>query len=64
VVAKINKYCHFCQLHGGAPGRFRFTIRNDVEFNYKLILDVMYINGKLMLHAINEATVFQAAKFL
>jgi hypothetical protein len=64
VVAKINKYCHLCQLHGGAPGRFRFTIRNDVKFNYKLIVNVMYINGKPMLHAINEATAFQAAKFL
>jgi hypothetical protein len=64
VVAKINKYRHLCQLHGGAPGRFRFMIRDDVEFNYKLIVDVIYINGKPVLHAINEAIAFQAAKFL
>jgi hypothetical protein len=64
VIAKINKYCHLCQLYGGASGRFRFTIRDDIEFNYKLIVDVMYINRKPVLYVVNEATIFQAAKFL
>jgi hypothetical protein len=27
-------------------------------------INVIYINGKFMLYAINEATLFQAAKFL
>jgi hypothetical protein len=64
VMVKIGKYCHQCQMHGSTPGRFRFTIRNDVNFNYRLVVDVMYINGKLVLYAINEAILFQVARFL
>ena len=30
----LTKYCHFCQKHGKSPGRFRFTLRDDIEFNY------------------------------
>jgi hypothetical protein len=35
-----------------------------MDFNYRLMVNVMYINGKPILHAVNEATSFQAAKFL
>jgi hypothetical protein len=35
-----------------------------VDFNYRLVVDVMYIDGKPILHAVNEATFFQAARFL
>jgi hypothetical protein len=51
-------------MHGSILGRFRFTIRNDINFNYWLIVDVIYINGKLVLYAINEVILFQAARFL
>jgi hypothetical protein len=51
-------------MHGSTPGCFRFTIRNDVNFNYRLVVNVMYINGKLVLYAVNEAILFQAARFL
>jgi hypothetical protein len=51
-------------MHGRTPGCFRFTIRNDVNFNYWLMVDVMYINGKLVLYVVNEIILFQAARFL
>jgi hypothetical protein len=51
-------------MHDSTLGRFRFTIRNDINFNYRLVVDVMYIDGKPVLHAVNEAILFQAAKFL
>jgi hypothetical protein len=35
-----------------------------MNFNYRLMVNVIYINGKLVLYAINEITLFQAAKFL
>ncbi|KAI0997433.1 hypothetical protein K3495_g10752 [Podosphaera aphanis] len=63
-IAKITKYCHQCQMHGGAPGRFRFTLHDDFEFNYRVVIDVMYINSRPVLHAVDEATSFQAARFL
>ena len=51
-------------MHGSAPGRFRFTLHDDIEFNYRVIIDIMYINRKPVLHAIDEATAFQAARFM
>ena len=35
-----------------------------MNFNAELIVDVIYIDGKPVLHIINNATAFQAAKFL
>ena len=64
IIDRINKFCHQCQLYSKAPGRFRFTVRDDIDFNFRLIVDVMYINQKPVLHAVDEATAFQAARFL
>jgi hypothetical protein len=63
-IEKINKFCHHCQIHGKSPGRFRFTLRDDVEFNHSIIVDIMYINGKPVLHIVDEATRFNAACWL
>jgi hypothetical protein len=35
-----------------------------MDFNYRLMVDIMYIDGKSILHAVDEATFFQAARFL
>ncbi|KAK1912598.1 hypothetical protein P3342_004534 [Pyrenophora teres f. teres] len=62
---KINKFCHQCQITAKAPGRFRFTLRDEnLDFNSRVIVDIMYINQKPVLHAVDEATAFQAARFL
>jgi len=60
----LTKFCHQCQMHGNAPGRFKFTLRDDLEFNYQVLVDVMFIDGKPILHVIDAATSFQAARFL
>ena len=60
----LTKYCHFCQKHGKSPGRFRFTLRDDVEFNYCIIVDIMYISGSPLLHVVDEGTRFQAGRWL
>jgi hypothetical protein len=51
-------------MHDKAPGRFRFTIRDNANFNARFIIDVIYIRKKPVLYAVNKATAFQAAKFL
>jgi hypothetical protein len=43
-------------MHDSIFGRFCFTIRNDININYRLMVNVMYINGKFVLYAINKAT--------
>ena len=35
-----------------------------MNFNAELIINIMYIDGKPVLHVVNNATAFQAAKFL
>jgi hypothetical protein len=60
----LTKYCHSCQKHGKSLGRFRFTLRDDVEFNFNIIIDIMYISGKPILHVVDEATRFQARRWL
>lgn len=39
-------------------------IKDNMEFNYYIIINVFYINDKPILHFVNEAMVFQVARFL
>lgn len=64
ILENIEKFCHHCQKHGRSPTRFKFTIKEDVSFNHTIYVDVMYINGEPILHIVDEATKFQAARWL
>ncbi|CEJ95277.1 Putative Polyprotein [[Torrubiella] hemipterigena] len=61
---QLNKICHQCQMNAKAPGRFRFTVRDNHEFNHEIIVDIFYLDGLPVLHIIDSATAFQAACFL
>lgn len=61
---RLTKYCSFCQKHGKSPGRFKFTLTEDIDFNYSIIVDIMYIDNSPILHVVDESTRFQAAKWL
>uniref|UniRef100_A0A8H7K3I9 Integrase catalytic domain-containing protein n=1 Tax=Bionectria ochroleuca TaxID=29856 RepID=A0A8H7K3I9_BIOOC len=60
----INRVCHHCQIKGKAPQRFKFVLKDDVDFNYEIVVDIMYLDGKPVLHVIDASTSFQAATFL
>lgn len=60
----LTKYCEHCQKHGQSPGRFSFTIKDDIEFNYNVIVDILYIEGEPVLHLVDEVTCFQAGRWL
>jgi hypothetical protein len=60
----LTKFCSFCQKYGRSPGRFKFTLRKDLDFNHSIIVDIMYIDSSPILHIIDEATRFQAARWL
>lgn len=51
-------------MYGKSPGRFRFTLQDDVKFNHSIIIDIMYIHEKLVLHIVDEATRFNTACWL
>jgi hypothetical protein len=61
---KLTKFCTFCQKYAKSPGRFKFTLKDDANcnFNYSIIVDVMYIENHPILHVVDDATRFQAAK--
>ena len=59
-LAKLTKFCEQCQTHGRAHGRFKFTLRDDRDFNHTVFVDVLTIDGKNVLQVIDEATAFQA----
>ena len=60
----LTKFCAYCQKYGRSPGRFKFTLREDLEFNHSIFVNIIYINGSPVLHVIDEATRFQAARWL
>ena len=60
----LTKFCHHCQMKGKSPGRFRFTLKDDYEFNYSVIIDILFLEGKPVLQVIDAATSFGAARFL
>lgn len=62
ILHELTRYCDQCQRHGRSPGRFAFTIKDDVTFNFNLIIDILYINSKPVLHVMDEATRFQAGR--
>ena len=63
-IGMINKFCYYCQIKGKAPRHFKFTLKKDVDFNYKIIVDVIYLDGKPVFHAVDAATAFQVRRFL
>jgi hypothetical protein len=63
-IKRMTKYCQECQMNGRSPGRFKFTLRDDHEFNHSVYLDVLWLDSKAVLQVVDEATVFQAARFL
>jgi len=64
VLKEIKKFCHMCQTHDPAPQRFKFTIKDNLHFNYKVVIDVVRIGNHDVLHVVDTATSFQAATFL
>ncbi|KAI0995592.1 hypothetical protein K3495_g12589 [Podosphaera aphanis] len=64
ILRRITQFCHHCQKYGGSLGRFKFTLKDDVRFNYCIVVDIMYIDGSPLLHVIDESTKFQAGRWL
>ena len=63
---QIHQFCHQCQTHAKPPSRFRFSIKDDAQFNLSIVIDIMYLGTPTTpaLHIVDEATRFQAARFL
>lgn len=61
----LNKVCHQCQMNAGRPQRFRINLRDDLEFNYEITVDVFHLEkGRPALHVVDTATAFNAGRLL
>ena len=45
-------------MHDLALRRFKFILRDDYKFNYKILIDVMYLGNKPTLYVVNSLTAF------
>ena len=64
-LAALTRPCQVCQRLAQAPSRFRVALpHDDIVFNRLILLDIMYLDGKPVLHVIYKDTLFSAAAFL
>ena len=63
-VKHLTKVCHQCQIHGKSPGRFKFTLTDDHEFNHTIYVDIFHLEDGPVLHVVDSATAFNAGRFI
>lgn len=56
----FTKYCKHCQKYEKLPSRFCFTIKDNIDFNFNIIVNILYIESKPVLHIVDKSTCFQA----
>lgn len=62
---ELTRTCDVCQRLARAPGPFRVAFPPDeVVFNRTVLLDLMYLDGRSLLHVVDKDTLFGAAGFL
>ncbi|EJT79682.1 hypothetical protein GGTG_04766, partial [Gaeumannomyces tritici R3-111a-1] len=44
--------------------RFKFTLKNDKDFNYEIVVNVYYLGNKPVFYIINKSTKFNIAAIL
>jgi hypothetical protein len=69
MIEQLNWFCMQCQKHSQAPRCFKFKLKDNYEFNYRIIVDIIYVRSKnnkktIAFHVIDETIGFQAARFL
>lgn len=62
LLKNAERSCGKCQDYAQRPCRSKFTLRDDREFNRSQYIDMVFIDGKPVLHAVVEARNSQAAE--
>lgn len=58
----FTKYCEHCQKHNRLFDCFRFIIKNEIEFNFNIIVNIIHFDEKLMFHIVDKTICFQTKK--
>ena len=65
ILERIVQECKSCQTHAPSTRRFKLSVgTGPLRFNHTIAIDVMYIEGRPVLHVVDEATHYAAAIFL
>ena len=65
ILEEISRRCDPCQRIKPGPTRFRVSFgTEDGRFNERIMMDIMILDGEPVLHIVDEATKFSAARFL
>lgn len=57
-IEMINKFYHYYLLKRKTSWQFKFILKKDVDFKYKIIVDIIYLDEKPILHAVDAAIAF------
>lgn len=60
----INKFYRYCQIKSKAAILLKYILKKDINFNYKINIDIIYFDAKLIVHVIDTGIAFQAKQFL
>lgn len=64
MLERVEQLCGPFQEYAQRPRRFKFTLRDDIDFSRTEYADISYIDGKPNFHVVDNATLFQAAIIL
>ena len=65
ILQDLCRRCDPCQRIQNAPTSFKVSFGAEhVQFNERLLIDIMYLVGKPVIHIVDEGTRFSAARFL
>jgi hypothetical protein len=45
-------------MHAKSPSRFKFTLKDDYEFNYIVIINIIYLDSKPVLQVVDSWILF------
>lgn len=61
---RLTAGCDVCQRLSRAPGGFRVAIPDDnIVFNRTILVDLMYLDGRILMHIVDKDTLYSAATF-
>ena len=65
ILKEISKSCNTCQRLGLQPSRFKTALPTlqEVKFGEEISMDLMFIEGRAILHIVDTATRFSSAIF-
>lgn len=58
IIHNLIKHYKYYQKYRESSNYFKFTLKKDTNFNYLILIDIIYIDNNLILYIINEITRF------